>query len=69
MNDQAALFLYECVITLTQEVNVIWHRKWTATTWLYAFTRYVTVLDQTILLLPVRNFAVSRAYLILYLIN
>ncbi|KAI0769560.1 hypothetical protein BC629DRAFT_1442239 [Irpex lacteus] len=38
------VFFYECVITLCEEVNVIWRRKWTTMTWIYAITRYSTLL-------------------------
>ncbi|KAI0769503.1 hypothetical protein BC629DRAFT_1533368 [Irpex lacteus] len=49
------LFFYECIITLSQEVDVVWRRKWTAITWLYALTRYCEVLDQIVTFLPVGN--------------
>ncbi len=54
------LFLFDCLITLSQEVDAIWSRKWTATTWLYALTRYGTAMDQILLLTPAWNFVVSR---------
>ncbi|KAI0769502.1 hypothetical protein BC629DRAFT_785704 [Irpex lacteus] len=50
------LFLYEYITTLSEEVDVIWCRKWTATTWLYALTCYSTVLDQIVFLIPDWNF-------------
>ncbi len=56
----AVLFLFDCAITLSQEVDVIWRRKWNTTTWLYALTRYSVVMDMIILLLPTWNFVVSR---------
>ncbi|KAI0086573.1 hypothetical protein BDY19DRAFT_351161 [Irpex rosettiformis] len=40
----AALYIFECVITFSQEVDVIWRRKWTMATWLYACTRYTALL-------------------------
>ncbi len=55
------LFFYECIVTLSQEVDVVWRRKWTAITWLYALTRYCEVLDQIVTFLPVGNITVSRA--------
>ncbi|KAI0769525.1 hypothetical protein BC629DRAFT_1533792 [Irpex lacteus] len=54
------LFLYDCAITISQEVHVIWQRKWTATTWLYALTRYSILVDQIILLSPAWNGAVCK---------
>lgn len=54
-----ALFLFDCMITISQEVDVIWRRKWTATTWLYVLTRYGTVIDQVNILIPSWNFVVS----------
>ncbi|KAI0738123.1 hypothetical protein BC629DRAFT_1300472, partial [Irpex lacteus] len=55
-----AFFLFDCIITLSQEVDVIWRRKWTAITWLYLLTRYSTVLDQIDLLIPGWDLVVSR---------
>ncbi|KAI0769529.1 hypothetical protein BC629DRAFT_789283 [Irpex lacteus] len=51
-----ALFFYESLTTLSREVDVIWSRKWTMMTWLYALTRYSTVADEINLLMPVWNF-------------
>ncbi|KAI0825865.1 hypothetical protein BC629DRAFT_31379 [Irpex lacteus] len=50
------LFLFDCAITLSQEVDVIWRRKWNTTTWLYALMRYAIVMDMIALLLPVWNY-------------
>lgn len=64
------LFLFECIITVSQEVGVIWQRKWTAITWLYAVMRYSTIMDQMDLLTPVWNLMVSCTQLtrhVLYL--
>ncbi len=38
------LFVFDSIISISTEVEVIWSRKWTAMTWLYAFTRYTTVI-------------------------
>lgn len=46
------LYLSETIFTLSQEINVIWSRKWTAISWLYAFTRYLAVADCIVHLLP-----------------
>ncbi|KAI0084418.1 hypothetical protein BDY19DRAFT_997771 [Irpex rosettiformis] len=47
------LYLFESCITLSQEVRVIWKRKWTFMTWLYAFTRYSAVLLSIMTFIPV----------------
>ncbi|KAI0769534.1 hypothetical protein BC629DRAFT_1533929 [Irpex lacteus] len=39
------LFLYDSIVTLCEEIDIIWRRKWTAMTWLFAFTRYVAIVD------------------------
>ncbi|KAI0781564.1 hypothetical protein BC629DRAFT_1289752, partial [Irpex lacteus] len=54
----SALYLYDWMTTLSEEVNVIWRRKWTSITWLYALTRYSAVLDQILFLIPPWNFVV-----------
>ncbi len=56
----AVLFLFDYVITLSQEVDVIWRRKWNTTTWLYALTRYSLIVDVIVLLVPIWNSVVSR---------
>ncbi|KAI0769528.1 hypothetical protein BC629DRAFT_1442214 [Irpex lacteus] len=56
------LFLFDCVITLSQEVDVIWRPKWTAITWLYAFTRYGAVINRIILLIPDWNIQLRFDY-------
>ncbi|KAI0086727.1 hypothetical protein BDY19DRAFT_995482 [Irpex rosettiformis] len=38
------LYLFESCITFSQEIDVIWRRKWSMMTCLYAFTRYSGVL-------------------------
>lgn len=58
----AVLILFDCGITLSQEVDVIWARKWNATTWLYVLTRYSTVVNTIILLIPAWNFVVSQVH-------
>ncbi|KAI0340671.1 hypothetical protein BDW22DRAFT_1334252, partial [Trametopsis cervina] len=34
------LTVYDIIITFSQEIDVIWSRKWTAMTWLFACARY-----------------------------
>jgi hypothetical protein len=38
-----ALYAYDCLVTIGQEVNSIWARKWTLTTWIYVVNRYVSL--------------------------
>ncbi|KAI0086734.1 hypothetical protein BDY19DRAFT_907926 [Irpex rosettiformis] len=47
-------YTFSC-ITFSQEVNLIWGRKWSATTWLYAFTRYNEVLLSIAIFLPISS--------------
>ncbi|THG95249.1 hypothetical protein EW026_g6369 [Hermanssonia centrifuga] len=42
-NSMTALVAYEHIITLEQEMTVIWHRKWTLATWLFIANRYVLI--------------------------
>ena len=53
-----ALYAYECLITLLQEVNVIWRRKWSIITWVYTLTRYATALITIRSFLPAPNLLV-----------
>ncbi|KAI0804508.1 hypothetical protein BC629DRAFT_1590775 [Irpex lacteus] len=46
------LYFFESIITFSQEVEVVWCRKWTATTWLYAFTRYTSLLFSIWIFIP-----------------
>ena len=47
------LYLFECLVTLGQEVEVIWKSKWSMMASLYASTRYYAVLDTIPDLIPV----------------
>ncbi|PSS32238.1 hypothetical protein PHLCEN_2v2007 [Hermanssonia centrifuga] len=38
-----ALVAYEYIITLEQEMAVVWHRKWTLATWLFITNRYLLI--------------------------
>lgn len=55
----SVLFLYESLSALSHEVDVIWRRKRTISTWLYAATRYGTAAGQVVNLLPAANITVS----------
>ncbi len=39
----AALAAYEYLITINQEVTMVWRRTWTATTWMFIANRYLMV--------------------------
>ncbi|THG95373.1 hypothetical protein EW026_g6270 [Hermanssonia centrifuga] len=38
-----ALVAYEYIITLEQEMAMVWHRKWTLATWLFIANRYALI--------------------------
>ncbi|THG93861.1 hypothetical protein EW026_g7488 [Hermanssonia centrifuga] len=38
-----ALIAYEYIMTIDQEVEMIWRRKWTLVTWLFMANRYITI--------------------------
>lgn len=44
LNIALALYSYEWVTTLDQEVNHIWARKWTLSTWIFVVNRYGSLL-------------------------
>lgn len=50
--------MFECFITFSQEVEVIWRRQWSAMTWIYVFTRYSSVLLTVLDLIPIYGFVV-----------
>lgn len=54
-----ALYLFECCITLSQEVDTIWCRRWSLMTWVYALTRYATALLCIWTIIPVGSLEVS----------
>ncbi|THG94529.1 hypothetical protein EW026_g6961 [Hermanssonia centrifuga] len=39
----AALVTYEYILTMNQEVAMIWKRKWTFATWLFIMNRYIMI--------------------------
>ncbi|KAI0084474.1 hypothetical protein BDY19DRAFT_909816 [Irpex rosettiformis] len=49
---QLYLNFYKCCITLSSEISVVWTRQWIQITWLYACTRYTTLLMRIIVFLP-----------------
>lgn len=56
-----ALYLFECLLTFSQEVEVIWRRQWSAMTWIYAFTRYGQVSLVLFDVIPVWGFVVRHS--------
>ena len=54
------LYLFECFITFSQEIEVIWRQQWSSMTWIYAFTRYSSVLLIIFELIPVYGFVVGN---------
>ncbi|KAI0084384.1 hypothetical protein BDY19DRAFT_909860 [Irpex rosettiformis] len=46
------LYLWESCITFSQEIDVVWGRKWTVMTWLYMITHYGAILLNFIELIP-----------------
>ncbi|KAI0799586.1 hypothetical protein BC629DRAFT_1496967 [Irpex lacteus] len=47
---------YEWLITLSQEIDHIWARRWTLSTWIFASIRYSTFLFAVMQLLPSSNY-------------
>jgi hypothetical protein len=35
-----ALYVYDFIITIAQEVDAVWAKKWTLSTWIFAVNRY-----------------------------
>ncbi|KAI0701032.1 hypothetical protein BC835DRAFT_1265519, partial [Cytidiella melzeri] len=47
-----ALYCYEWLVTLDQEVKYIWAERWTLSTWIFAVNRYAALIDIIATLLP-----------------
>ncbi len=47
-----AMVAYEYVLTLNQEVTMIWRRRWNAVTWLFMANRYVLIALTIIVISP-----------------
>ncbi|EIW77617.1 hypothetical protein CONPUDRAFT_156820 [Coniophora puteana RWD-64-598 SS2] len=39
-----AIVVYDYTLTLSREVDLIWKRRWTLVTWLYAISRYYAMI-------------------------
>ncbi|PSR76364.1 hypothetical protein PHLCEN_2v8504 [Hermanssonia centrifuga] len=51
-----ALIAYEYIITVNEEVTMIWKRKWTIVTWVFFANRYLMVLNALFDSLPSLSF-------------
>lgn len=40
-----AMYIYDCTLTMGQEIRNIWARKWNLSTWVYAANRYSSLLN------------------------
>lgn len=47
-----ALAFYEYILTWQYEQSTVWHRKWTASTWLFLATRYLMLFSAVIQFTP-----------------
>ncbi|THG94966.1 hypothetical protein EW026_g6602 [Hermanssonia centrifuga] len=47
-----ALVAYEYLLSIDQEVALIWRRKWTGATWLFATNRYLLIANVVVAVLP-----------------
>jgi hypothetical protein len=63
-----ALYSYDYIMTLDQEINHIWTKKWSLSTLIFALNRYTTLILQLYpVLAPVTSYTVSiKPYNILY---
>jgi hypothetical protein len=63
-----ALYSYEYITTLDQEINHIWTKKWSLSTLIFAVNRYGTlILELNLVLVPITNYTVSiKPYNLLY---
>ena len=59
-DDDLALYCYEWMITFDREIDRIWRRKWTLSTWVFVITRYAGLLDVILQQLPAINLTVSE---------
>lgn len=48
-----ALVCFEHLITLKYEIDFLWRRKWTATTWIFIFNRYLLLANVVSLNIPI----------------
>lgn len=52
------LYCYDWLITIDQEFQHIWFRRWSLSTWVFVMNRYATLLDCILDMLPVPNASV-----------
>ena len=60
-----ALYVYDCLVTMDQEVNNIWLKKWTLSTWIYALNRYAALVSIILDFIPQGDSQVRRLLFIL----
>lgn len=65
----SVLTFYEMIATLSEEVDVVWRRKWTTMTWLYALMRYSTVALSILSFPPAEDIKVWHLMNICHAIN
>ena len=56
---QPVLVAYDCIITLGDEVELIWQGTWGITNWLFIVNRFSVVLSATVRSVSQNNFMVS----------
>jgi hypothetical protein len=55
-----ALYSYEYIVTLDQEINHIWRKKWSLSTLIFAVNRYgALILELYLVLGPTTDYTVS----------
>ena len=54
-----ALYVYEYVVTLDQEISHVWTRKWTISTWIFVVNRYTALITALEVVFPESTYAVG----------
>ncbi|KAI0685094.1 hypothetical protein BC835DRAFT_1421587 [Cytidiella melzeri] len=52
----SALYCYEWMVTLDQEVKYVWAQRWTLSTWIFAVNRYASLVYSILMLAPTPTF-------------
>ncbi len=58
-----ALVVYEHLVTLRFEKELLWRRNWSAATWIFVFNRYLLLADVLFLIVPFGSQASALIYL------
>lgn len=56
-----ALYCYEYVLTLRQEISYIWANKWTIATWIFVANRYTALVSAMQVFFPIADSVVRSA--------